>query len=84
MQNNTVIPKKQRQETCTTFFLLELRFAVPGGIPDDQASISFAVRDELSFPVELQQSLAAEAEAKRQHQVRVSNCTCSLQNLCVF
>ncbi|XP_049910890.1 podocin isoform X3 [Epinephelus moara] len=27
--------------------------------------------DELSFPVELQQSLAAEAEAKRQHQVRV-------------
>lgn len=36
-------------------------------------SISFAVRDELSFPVELQQSVAAEAEAKRQHQVRVSN-----------
>ncbi|KAK5869687.1 hypothetical protein PBY51_024387 [Eleginops maclovinus] len=27
--------------------------------------------DELSFPVELQRSLAAEAEAKRQHQVRV-------------
>ncbi|TKS74299.1 Podocin [Collichthys lucidus] len=26
--------------------------------------------DELNFPVELQQSLAAEAEAKRQHQVR--------------
>ncbi|XP_037624781.1 podocin isoform X2 [Sebastes umbrosus] len=28
--------------------------------------------DELSFPVELQQSLAAEAEAKRQHQVKAA------------
>lgn len=29
------------------------------------------VRDELSFPVELQQSLAAAAEAKRQQQIKV-------------
>ncbi|XP_054459383.1 podocin [Anoplopoma fimbria] len=36
------------------------------GIKVERADI-----DELSFPVELQQSLAAEAAAKRQHQVRV-------------
>ncbi|XP_035509734.1 podocin [Morone saxatilis] len=35
------------------------------GIKVERADI-----DELSFPVELQQNLAAEAEAKRQHQVR--------------
>lgn len=50
-------------------------FVVHCDIPADQASVWFSVRDELTFPVELQQSLAAEAEAKRQHQVRVSNCT---------
>lgn len=44
-------------------------------VPADQASVWISVRDELSFPVEFQQSLAAEAEAKRKHQVRVSSCT---------
>lgn len=63
---------------CTHWFLEQRRmkrFVVHCDIPADQASVWFSVRDELSFPVELQQSLAAEAEAKRQHQVRVSNCT---------
>lgn len=39
------------------------------------ACVSFSVRDELSFPVELQQSLAAEAEIKRKQQARVSTHT---------
>lgn len=49
------------------------RFVVHCDLPAHQGSVWFSVRDELNFPVELQQSLAAEAEAKRQHQVRVSN-----------
>lgn len=39
------------------------------------ASVSLSDRDEVSFPVELQQSVTAEAEAKKQHPVRVSNST---------
>lgn len=46
--------------------------------PADQARLCFvwfSVRDELSFSVELQQSLAAEADIKRKQQARVSTHT---------